>query len=295
MRTSLLFAAASLTWLLSGPLVNASTVRTLVYITETGTGSFYITYDSRTCTDPKVIVPKSLFLCNFNPVDKSGGGSTYTPQKLSSNNYGVNPGDILLSEPGQQGQFSDLIRFAGTATDSNGKKLAVGITFYSVADDKDTDNSIDTSEPFNVVINGPCQGANDRGTLVDLFPANKACVIDEKDLSGESDVVSGTTINFDGKFTLPDGTKLPSLAGASGLAFTATGKNILGQDMTGGLPHYASETIRYIFVSDTDSEPTSTPEPGSTALSISGLTALSWVVRRRRRSVRPADEGDLAS
>jgi MYXO-CTERM domain-containing protein len=181
-----------------------------------------------------------------------------------------------------------LIQFSGSVDDGHNRKLANTINFYSLGDDADTDNSTDTKDKsiFDVKPDGSC---------LLVFTTGKTCSIDEADLSGESDTVNGSQISFDGKtrYIQKDGKiiTLPSLAGASGYAFTSV------KDQIGGAPNYPDRFIRYVFVSDTECEPKApspksqgndslvcsapAPESRPTVPLVAALVALLWLRRQR--------------
>jgi hypothetical protein len=274
MKVTLL--AASVMLGLACACAYADVVQNIVYVTETGT-AFYISVSETNCKNKVAI--GNAYKCDLvvdptlNDVSKVKFGGQLKDA------YGVNTGTILVTD--KDGN-SDLIKFPADTT--FGKlTLALSILFYSYGDDTDTDHSKDTKDKtiFNVTIDGPC----DKG---DNFNAGKTCSIREKDLTGESDKVNGTDITFDGNTP-----NVPSLKGASGLAFTVSGKNLMGST-----PVYPNTIIRYIFVSDmcepkpgkggTGGDticPAPTPEPPMAGPM--GASLLVWLGLVQRRWLRP--------
>jgi hypothetical protein len=284
MKTLFLLAISGLIALLSEPRVYAGVIEDLIYVNETGT-AFYISNSETNCRNLRNI--GRAYMCDLH-VDTTGGVSTVNFFGNLARTYGVNPGNILVNESDKSGP-SDLIQFSGSVDDGHNRKLADTIKFYSLGDDKDTDKSIDTTDKsiFNVKTDGSCQL---------FFTTGKTCSIEEADLSAESDTVNGTDLEFDGKseYKQKDGTiiTLPSLVGASGIAFTSV------KDRIGGLPNYPDRVLRYVFVSDTGCEPKApapknevnssdacpapTPEPRSIIPLGASLITLLWLSRRRR-------------
>jgi hypothetical protein len=268
---SVLLAALVSIGLLSCPGAYADMINDLVFVTETGT-AFY--YSNSECKNAVKVGRAYKCTLNVDPTKKDVSKVTL-PGGLKAA-YGVNPGTILLTEP--KGGNSDLIEFPGTVQ-SHGLTLAIEVLFYSLADDKDTDKSKDTDNKaiFNVTVDGPCETA---GKFT--AKAGKTCSIAEKDLTGESDVVNSQTLTFDG--TQKD---VPSLTGASGYAFTVTGKELIG-----ATPVYSETVIRYIFVSDCGPEPPgsdticSAPTPEPATAGPMGASLLVWLTLVQRRWLR---------